>query len=220
MALGSRGHADRRVRHRRLRPARYSGDLDIVAPAANRSSLSEWLQSQGYDHKPLHFKPEGRAPFTVDRWSKGLVTIDLLTGAVRDRQAGADIPAEWIEKDARKIRLILVRASTGSEVRVCRPEALWALKLQAGRPTDVSDLFGIDDTEAHRGEVRALFEAHLTPMLATKLARVVRMLDDEKFYRDCCSRRMLGSPSSAANRAAWARFKGHVREAIPPAQGD
>src|SRR6185295_18529964 len=96
-----------------------------------------------------------------------------------------------------------------------RPEALFALKLQAGRAQDLSDLFMLQGVRVDTDEVRALFASLWRPSLARKLSKVERALGDEKVFRDACSRRRRGSPDLASNRLEWAEFRRRVAAAIP-----
>ncbi|HEX9816754.1 MAG TPA: hypothetical protein VGB18_07225, partial [Candidatus Thermoplasmatota archaeon] len=142
-------------------------------------------------------------------------TIDLLAGAVRDRQAQVDIPYDWIARDARKIRLVLLEASTRGDVPVVRPEAFWALKLQSGRPHDLSDLFAIRGVTVSLDEVRQLFDRLWCPTLEAKLRTVWKTLNEPKQYQDSLSRTGAGSPIRKENKDAWVAFLNHARSALP-----
>ena len=84
-------------------------------------------------------------------------------------------------------------------IPVARPEALWLLKLQAGRDLDLTDLFAISGEPVDLTEVREEFERLGTRTLVDKLQMVIARLDDRKLYADSLSRRGLGSPESLRN---------------------
>jgi hypothetical protein len=196
-------------------PPRYSVDLDFVIRAEKQVPAEDWLKQERFGlGKRWKSRAEGSTA-AVSRWQKGLITIDLLAGAVRDREAGVDVPASWVMKVPRMVRLVLLSSSTSSPFPVCRPAALWALKLQAGRPQDLSDLFVISEVPVPLEEVRALFESLWCASLRSKLERVQRALGEEHTFRDACSRRSLGPPDSARNRRAWQTFQRRVASAIP-----
>lgn len=113
------------------------------------------------------------------------------------------------------MRLFLLDASTSSRVPVARPEALWALKLQAGRPQDMTDLFAIRKERVNLAEVQEVFRDRWCQTLGEKLAEVQESLHDTKLYADTLSRLALGSPKEDRNKERWSRFEGMVREAIP-----
>jgi hypothetical protein len=200
-------------------PPRYSVDLDLVTGPENRTGIEQWLAGERFSvEKRWKSRAEG-SNAVVSRWQHGLVTIDLLSGAVRDREAGVDVPAPWVVEDPRMLRLILLSSSTTATVPVCRPAALWALKLQAGRPQDLSDLFVLSEVPTPLREVRSLFESLWCASLRRKLERVKRDLGEERVFRDACSRRSLGPPDAARNRRAWDVFRGRVASVIPAATG-
>lgn len=199
-------------------PPRYSVDLDVAIDSENKAALDDWLQAEGFRIEKRWRSRAGASSAEVCRWQRGLVTIDLLSGAVRDREAAVDVPVSWVVREPRMVRLVLLSSSTVGSFPVCRPAALWALKLQAGRPQDLSDLFVIADVPAPLDEVRALFERLWCASLRRKLERVQRDLGEQRVFEDACSRRSLGAPSAARNRRAWEIFRGRVASVIPTAE--
>lgn len=81
-----------------------------------------------------------------------------------------------------------------------RPEAFWALKLQAGRRQDIADLFVIRAEPVQLRETREAFEALWSPRLMAKLTGVLASLDQKKTYEDALSRQATGSPRASRNR--------------------
>ncbi len=197
-------------------PPRYSDDLDIVLPVSALEGALQWLSDQGFEevNVPVDFVQNYTGK--VGRWRRDDVTIDVLPGVVRDRNAKVDIPETWITKNPRRMRLVLLDAATHSEVPIARPEAIWALKLQAGRLRDIGDLIAIQQEPVDLEEVRDLFAALWTPSLADKLHFVATSLQDDKVYHDTLSIRKRGSPRRKDNRTDWQVFTQRVKDVIPP----
>lgn len=193
--------------------ARYSDDVDFVIPAESKSEITEWIGERGFRDV------RGRATGARDgfagalRYSKERVTLDLLIGFVRDREARADVSEKWISLRPRRTKLDLLSGSVRTLVRVARPEALWALKLQAGRDQDLSDLFAISKEPVRAEEVRDLFSDLTSEWLTAKLARVKAKLESPKLYED--SRSRLGLKDSESARAAWSSFRNRLCDMIP-----
>jgi Nucleotidyl transferase AbiEii toxin, Type IV TA system len=187
-------------------PPRYSDDVDIVIPAASSLEIREWLRTEGLRlHRHSTPNPQNFGG-QVERYKSADVTLDLLAGAVRDRDAKVDIPAEWVIQNSRIIRLVTLAGRTENSIPIARPAALWALKLQAGRPRDIADLFAMYDTPFDSEEVRALFQRLSSKSLLSKLQSVRSRLETRQLFVDSLSRRQLGSPSSPDNIRRWNRF--------------
>jgi hypothetical protein len=197
-------------------PPRYSNDVDIVIPKEASAPIRVWLRSEGLrliKHSvpnPQNFAGQ------VERYRSTPIALDLLVDAVRDRDAKVDIPETWVSMRARRARLATLSGRTSVDVPIARPEALWALKLQAGRPRDISDLFAIEGTPFDAAEVQSLFHALNTESLAKKLHSVRTKLGATKTYADSLSRRKLGKPSDPRNVQRWARFVATVDSIIRP----
>jgi hypothetical protein len=199
-------------------PPRYSSDVDIVIPKQAAAPIRAWLKSEGLrliKHSvpnPQNFAGQ------VERYQSTPIALDLLTDAVRDRDAKVDIPEAWVSKGARRARLVTLSGRTSVEIPIARPEALWALKLQAGRPRDISDLFAIEGTPFDAAEVQSLFRTLNTESLAKKLHSVRTKLGATKTYADSLSRRQLGKPSDPKNVQRWTRFVATVDSIIRPVE--
>ena len=195
---------------------RYSMDLDVVIPAESALAIRSWLRKVGFvltSHAvPNPKNYEGQ----VERFLSKEVTLDLLAGAVRDREAMVDIPEKWISKNCRRTVLEILSGKTSHPIPIARPEALWALKLQSGRDLDLTDLFVISDQPADLGEVRQLFEQLATDSLSRKLQRVRSKLRERRLFVDSLSRRQLGSPDSPQNAKRWERFVSRVESIVGP----
>ncbi|MDE1837522.1 MAG: hypothetical protein KGJ23_13025 [Euryarchaeota archaeon] len=139
--------------------------------------------------------------------------MDLLIGSVRDRRAGVDVPEPWISARPRRRRLFTITGSTTTEISVARPEALWVLKLAAGRDQDLTDLYAIATTPVEVDEVRALFQSLWCPTLETKLRRSFEVLAREKTYEDSMSR--LETKRTEATREGWRRFRDLATQMVP-----
>jgi len=194
---------------------RFSVDLDLVADRDQGERVEEWLKSEDFRLGKRWKSGARESAAAVSRWNRAEVTVDVLSGAVRDREAAVDVPAEWVMRAPQARRLVLQAASTTGAHPVCRPEALFALKLQAGRVQDLSDLLVLQGVPVDVEEVRALFSSLWCPSLSRKLEKVRGALGSEKLFRDACSRRELGSPDLPANRREWKALRGRVDAAIP-----
>jgi hypothetical protein len=197
-------------------PPRYSVDVDVVIPAASAPGIRSWLRKVGFE-LTAHAVPnpqnyEGQ----VERFLSKAVTLDLLAGAVRDREAMVDIPEKWISKSCRRMVLETLSGKTSHPIPIARPEALWALKLQSGRDLDLTDLFAISNQPADLDDVRQLFEQLATDSLSRKLQSVRSKLGDRRLFEDSLSRRQLGSPDSPQNVKRWQRFISRVESIVGP----
>lgn len=201
-------------------PPRYSDDVDVAIPKKAASSVRAWLGAEGLKLSKKTVPNPENFDGQVERYMKAPITLDLLTDAVRDRDAKVDIPESWISKGARRGRLVTLAGRTSVEVPIARPEALWALKLQAGRPRDISDLFAIAETPFSPIEVGALFRRLTTNSLTEKLNLVRAKVKDHKVYVDSLSRRQLGRPTDPANVRKWSRFVSLVDGIINPIEAD
>jgi Nucleotidyl transferase AbiEii toxin, Type IV TA system len=195
-------------------PPRYSDDLDVVIPKTAADETRGWLTAQGFELEKRTTPNPENFDGQVERYLQPPVTIDLLTNAVRDRHAKVDVPEAWISKRPLRAPLVTLSGRTTSNVPIARPEALWALKLQAGRPRDISDLFAIAETPFDSTEVTDLFVGLATESLVSKLRAVQTSLGSEKTFVDSLSRRGLGSPLRAVNVRAWASFRAKASRII------
>lgn len=150
----------------------------------------------------------------VYRYQKYPITLDLLAGAVRDRDAGVDIPAVWITAKPMITPLITMSGKTAKHIPVARPEAIWALKLQAGRDQDITDLFSISDIKVDSNEVRGLFESLTTESLKKKLRKTLSKVDTKKLFLDSMARTGMSSKDhkSVVN---WDKFRNVMKSMIP-----
>jgi hypothetical protein len=197
-------------------PPRYSVDVDVVIPYRSARAIRSWLRERGF-RLEAHSTPnpqnyEGQ----VERFGARGVTLDLLAGAVRDREAQVDIPENWISLRPRTVRLQTMSARSGTEIPIARPEALWALKLQSGRDSDLSDLFAIAGEPVDTEEVHQLFLRIRRAPLVAKLRAVRKKLAEERLFVDSLSRRELGRPSNPENRRQWSKFVSQVDAILGP----
>ena len=188
--------------------ARYSDDIDFVVPIEERSRITQWLVSHQFERRKGR-EVATQTPFEqAIRFHRDPVTVDVMVGFVRDREAKVDIPEHWIAARARRVKLDLLAGRVDVLVRVARPEALWALKLQSGRVQDLADLFSIMDEPADLREVRTIFSGLMVPTLGAKLATVLARLDDPKVYTDARSLRALKDTQTTRDR--WGAFRERV----------
>lgn len=196
--------------------ARYSDDLDFVVPAESGPRIEAWLRAREFA-EARGTRARSRQTFHgATRMSRAEITVDLLQGFVRDREAGVDVPEAWISLRPCRTPLDLLGGRVGKPVVAARPEALWALKLQAGRDQDLTDLFALLREPVKVPEVRALFESLNCETLGRKLTKVEERLGSPKLYVDTRSR--LGLKDTLSTRTAWQRFRSRVHEMMPPRQ--
>lgn len=193
--------------------ARYSDDIDFVLPESARSRFVRWTTAQGFAVRQSQTRYV-RMPFgNAIRLERGPITLDLLVGFVRDREAQVDVPSHWVALRSRKIRLDLLTGKVQTAAQVARPEAIWALKLQAGRDQDITDLFAIMSEPVRSQQVLELFQNLMTRNLGARLAGVSARLADRKLCDDARSR--LGLKDSGAVRLRWERFSEITKRMIP-----
>jgi hypothetical protein len=197
-------------------PPRYSVDVDVVIPATSASTVRSWLRTAGFELSTHTVPNPQNYEGQVERYLSKAVTLDLLAGAVRDREAMVDIPERWIAKNCKPRVLETLSGKTSHPIPIARPEALWALKLQAGRDLDLADLFAISEQPVDITEVRQLFEQLATASLSRKFRRVLLKLKERRLFEDSLSRRSLGSPTSRQNIRRWERFVSRVESIIAP----
>lgn len=197
---------------------RYSEDIDVLASRKSRKDWVRWLHAKRLRKERAYVGPlEGGYPVEVQVWHRRDVSLDLMTGGIRDRESHVIIPEAWILKDPQSVRLELLSGRVESPVNVVRLEGLWAMKILAGRPTDLTDLFGILSQPVDFTGIRNLFSGLEQPALRRKFDSMVKWLHQPKSYVDTLSRLRLGSPDLRENRTAWERF-GTIVESVarPP----
>jgi len=195
--------------------ARYSDDVDFVVGSESREGHRQFLLDLQFVGRELRFGTKQPGGLVVERWEKAPVTLDLLVGGVRDRKAELEVPASWVAKDPWRGRLTLLSTRTRTEVRVCRPTALFALKLLAGRLQDLGDMFSMEVAEVDAAEIRAMLEPLWCEGLQAKLDLVARLVADPKTYRDVCSRAAAGSPDKRENVRRWRVLQNRIAACRP-----
>jgi hypothetical protein len=192
---------------------RHSRDLDFVIPATSRDDAVEYLAELGFVIRPLR-KPERPDAFLDSiTLRRGQVSIDLYIGYVKDKQTQISVPEEWISSNHRQMRLILITGSTRGQVRVCRPEALWVLKLIPGRNQDLGDLFAISSEPVDVGEIRNFLDGVRNDVLKRRLMDESRRLDSDRIFAESQSARFLATSSESA-RKSWSLFKRRFTEIV------
>jgi hypothetical protein len=187
-------------------PPRYSIDVDVVIPIGAATKIRRWLRDEQFQLQKRSVPNPQNYEGQVERFGSGEVTLDLLAGAVRDREAQVDLPEPWISMHPRNVRLETLSGVSENLIPVARPESMWALKLQAGRDSDISDLFAICDQKVDLREVSGIFQQLRKDSLVRKLSAVRDRLEDPRLYVDSLSRRGLGKPTAPRNIRQWARF--------------
>ncbi len=191
---------------------RYSRDLDILIPLRLSEKIKGWFTEKEFSvEKTATPNPQNYDGRYV-RYLKSELTIDLLIGAVRDREAQVDIPESWISKQPTMRKIIGLNGSTKTELPLVRLEALWALKIQAGRSQDISDLFSIFNMKFSKDEVITIFREHLCDSLREKLSKTRGKLKENKIYQDLRSALFLKDTTKV--QAQWKQFVNTMEQII------
>lgn len=193
---------------------RFSVDLDLVLTARQYNEISPILAAE---RSTLLRLPNivGTNPPRVERLQLGLVTVDLMIDGVVDRLAQVVVEPEWVGRDAIREVLSLRTGRTSAAVSVARIEALWALKLLAGRDQDLADLLALSDRQIRVAEIRAFLAEHPNSGLTKRTNLLKEKLASPKTYLDTISRLSRGRPSHPSNRAVWNRFVALVEGSLP-----
>lgn len=195
---------------------RYSVDVDVFVSITDRDAWTAWLAAQRMKLERTHRIPLTDEPeIEVQRWRHDAVTLDLMLGGVRDRESGCVIPEHWLLRNPFKARLQLLSGPVRNPISVVRLEGLWAMKLLAGRPHDLTDLFSIMEQEVDLKEVRDFFSNPQRSSSWGKLRRVLDQVTGQKLYVDALSRLRQGSPDLDANLVRWRRFSEMSAAAMP-----
>ncbi len=186
---------------------RFSVDIDLVLPSGQRQDVESWFAQEG-----IRSKETLRAGKTGREISKLLISRDLVSGdlhfgGLRARETGAIVEYDWIARRPRRARLTLTTGSTHLPLSVARPEALWVLKLLAGRPEDLTDLFVISEWKVDPSDIASELKRLEDSRVRSHLNGVASRLATDKEYLDALSRRGLGSPTNPRNQNLWTKFK-------------
>jgi Nucleotidyl transferase AbiEii toxin, Type IV TA system len=195
---------------------RYSVDVDIVVSISSRDAWTNWLTAHRMERQRTHrVSRTGESLIEVQRWEYDTITLDLMIGGVQDRESGGVIPESWLLRDPSAVRLELLSGPLAKPIRVVRLEGLWAMKLLAGRPHDLTDLFSVMNQKVDLTEVRDFFSESLQSSSWRKLRGVLAQVAGTKLYVDALSRLRQGSPDLRANLVRWNRFTEMVVGAMP-----
>ncbi|MGI0100169.1 MAG: hypothetical protein ACREBH_00360 [Candidatus Micrarchaeaceae archaeon] len=135
---------------------RFSVDCDIVVADGTESSrIGKVLLGLGY--KNIKHDANSSAKFV--RYDKTIadsfkVSLDILIGAVLDRQTNVYISANWVFKNS---RIKLLKGKTIVEklrVRIVDSDALFVMKMISCRSTDIRDIFMIAPIIEDRNWIR------------------------------------------------------------------
>jgi hypothetical protein len=197
-------------------PPRFSVDVDLVLPQSAFESVSSWLTSEKFSYRVTLGSPTGADSLRKLRALKGVVSSDLYFGGVRPRESGAEIPYGWLSDRARLLRLRLRTSTTIEPVCVARPEAIWGLKLLAGRTQDLSDLLAIVQEPIDEREISTMLGSLSRPGVQRTANRILLMLESPTLYKDSLSRWSRGSPELPENQRQWRKFKDCIAGILTP----
>lgn len=195
-------------------PPRFSVDVDVVCPITTLAATGTWLESVGWSVRRTLEVPRADQRWVKFRVHRGAMSADLYFGGLRGRDRGEVVDYDWIAARPTVTKLRLLSGSTSTLIRVARPEAIWVLKLLAGRAQDLTDLFAMRmqpiDLEEVRMKLNDVEGIHGQDFVASLKAK----LADQKTFRDALSRRELGSPKDARNVADWDAFRTLVQSIL------
>lgn len=200
-------------------PGRFSDDVDLVFPSDHDSQVLLWLKESGIAARRTLVTSGAQAALSKLRISRGRLSGDFYFGGLRARETGSVVGFDWIAQRHRKVALLLLTGRLKSKVAVARPEALWVLKLLAGRKQDIGDLFSIAEEPVDATEVRDKLSEYDSPVEREFLMRGREAVDRQVGYADALSRRGLGSPKLPRNVKLWNRFRAIIDEVIPGVSG-
>lgn len=202
-------------------PPRYSVDVDLALPTSSLESAEDWLRQSKF-HFRTTFRGSGAGQASRKLRVEGdLVTGDLYFGGLTARESGAFVDYAWLASASRATALRLLSGRTEQPFPVARPEALWVLKLLAGRPQDITDLFAMVETPVDLAEIASKLGTLNGPSVTRTIQRTVYRVSADKDYEDALSRRGLGSPRLAKNKRLWASFREiieNLARALAPAE--
>lgn len=195
---------------------RFSVDVDLVLPSDQEGPVTRWLTAEHIDASSTLATQSGRHNLSKLRITRGKLSGDLYFGGLRARSTGSEVPYSWISKNPRPLRLTLTTTRLVRPTLVARPEALWVLKLIAGRSQDITDLFAIASETINTEEIRKKLSDYSSPRERQFLLQVREAVDRGDDFADALSRRGLGSPRLPRNVKLWEGFRGLVDSAISP----
>lgn len=194
---------------------RFSVDVDLVLPAAAGPGAIAWFKSSGVESRKTFSVQHGGETWSKLRIHRDLLSGDIYLGGLQARASLAQVGYDWLSRKPTMTRLVLTTTSTRRPVRVARAEAIWALKLLAGRPQDLTDLFAISAWPMDPSEVRSKLQSLLERRVHAQLERVGERLSRDVEYRDALSRRAMGRPTDPRNQRVWSSFKKLAFSCLP-----
>lgn len=186
---------------------RFSVDVDLVLPSGQRQEVEAWLAAEGIRSKETLRAGKVGKEISKLLISRNLVSGDVYFGGLRARATGAIVEYDWIARNPTRDRLTLTTGSTRLPFSVARPEALWVLKLLAGRPEDLTDLFVISEWKVDSSDIASELKRLEDSRVRSHLDGVASRLATNREYLDALSRRGLGSPANPRNQNLWTKFK-------------
>jgi hypothetical protein len=117
---------------------RFSMDLDIIVTEKKNQLMQKLIKEKGFiletEKKDLNYSGK------FERYSKGLVSIDLFINTVQSRQTGYCYPFSYIFKNSEIREVSGWDPLSNARVRVPHKEMLIALKIHSMRTADKRDI--------------------------------------------------------------------------------
>ncbi len=117
---------------------RFSVDLDIVIPEKEVTFFQKLITEKSFTISKE--KPDLNYSGKFERYSKSLVSIDLLINTVQSRQTGYSYPFSYIFKNSEMREVSGWDPSLKAKIRVPHKEILIALKTHSMRMADKRDI--------------------------------------------------------------------------------
>ena len=117
---------------------RFSVDLDITIPENELPFFQKLISDKGYEFKIG--KEDLIYSGKFERYTKDLVSIDLLINGVQSRQTGFRYPFQYIFKNSQIRETSSWDQTNKVRVRIAKKEMLIALKIHSMRMADTRDI--------------------------------------------------------------------------------
>lgn len=197
-------------------PTRFSVDVDLVFPSDQEAPASQWLDEAKVPYSRTYGRSRAFPALSKLRLARASLSGDFYFGGLRARETGSVVDYDWIAKASRRVEIQLTTGRLRRPIAVARPEALWVLKLLAGRSQDRSDLFSIATEPVSIPEIREKISEFDSPVERAHLRSVRDEVLRGDDYADALSRRELGSPKLPRNQKMWRQFQDRVVDVLRP----
>lgn len=159
---------------------RFSVDADIVIRKTDLPKFEDILHKKGY-RKTISKELENTYSTEFTRYEKkeGLtVSVDLLIGGMGIRQTNACISFDKLYSNSEKKKIVGIEKEIG--LRIPTREMLIALKLNAGRLTDLRDVVALSEN-FNPSKVKSMMDLGNIQIVKDTINKILGLLDDKGF---------------------------------------